>query len=77
MVRKMTLALAAAATLCLGAVSVTPASAGWHGHHRHHHHGGGGWARPHYGFTADSGCYRPVRVATPWGPRWRRVWVCG
>jgi hypothetical protein len=23
------------------------------------------------------GCYRPVRVATPWGPSWRRVWVCG
>ena len=23
------------------------------------------------------GCYRTVRVFTPWGPRWRRVWVCG
>jgi hypothetical protein len=23
------------------------------------------------------GCYRTVRVFTPYGPRWRRVWVCG
>jgi hypothetical protein len=22
-------------------------------------------------------CYRLVRVATPWGWGWRRVWVCG
>ena len=79
MFRKLTLALAAAATLCLGAVSATPAAAGWHGHHRHHHHGG--WrARPYYGFTASPtyyDCYRTVRVATPWGPRLRRVWICG
>jgi hypothetical protein len=23
------------------------------------------------------GCYRTVRVFTPYGPRLRRVWVCG
>ncbi len=23
------------------------------------------------------GCYRTVRVFTPYGPLWRRVWVCG
>ena len=25
----------------------------------------------------DYGCYRTVRVFTPYGLRWRRVWVCG
>ena len=28
----------------------------------------------YYGY--GGGCYRPVRVYTPYGPRWRRVWVC-
>jgi hypothetical protein len=28
---------------------------------------------PYYGYT---GCYRTVRVYTPYGPRLRRVWVC-
>src|SRR5450830_364869 len=32
-----------------------------------YYYGGG----PYYG-----GCYRTIRVATPYGPRWRRVWVC-
>ncbi len=30
-----------------------------------------------YGPYYYSGCYRRVRVATPYGWRWRRVWVCG
>jgi hypothetical protein len=25
----------------------------------------------------SDGCVRTYRVFTPWGPRWRRVWVCG
>jgi hypothetical protein len=29
-----------------------------------------------YGYGAY-GCYRTVRVFTPYGPRLRRVWVCG
>jgi hypothetical protein len=33
-----------------------------------YYYGGGPY---HYG-----GCYRTIRVATPYGPRWRRVWVC-
>jgi hypothetical protein len=33
-----------------------------------YYYGGG----PYYG-----GCYRTIRVGTPYGPRWRRVWVCG
>jgi hypothetical protein len=29
-------------------------------------------------YGADNyGCYRTVRVFTPYGPLWRRVWVCG
>ncbi len=62
---------------------------GWHGGW---HGGGWGWgglglglglgayygAYPYpYYYGGYYGCYRPIRVATPWGPRWRRVWVCG
>ena len=25
----------------------------------------------------DYGCFIPRRVWTPWGWRWRRIWVCG
>src|SRR6187401_2560341 len=33
---------------------------------------------PYYGaYGLYGGCYRSVRVFTPYGPRWRRVWVCG
>ena len=46
-----------------------------------HHHGGfrGGFG-PSFGFypygAYGVGCYRTVRVYTPYGPRLRRVWVC-
>jgi hypothetical protein len=34
---------------------------------------GGGY----YGYGAEPyGCWRTVRVGTPYGWRWRRVWVC-
>ena len=33
-----------------------------------YYYGGG----PYY-----AGCYRTIRVGTPYGPRLRRVWVCG
>ena len=56
---------------------------GWHGGWR-----GYGWRRgyyPLYGagiglgiYSAyNYGCVRTVRIRTPYGPRWRRVWVCG
>ena len=49
---------------------------------------GYGWRRgyyPLYGAAVglglygayNYGCYRTVRVFTPYGPTWRRVWVCG
>ncbi len=37
------------------------------------------WGRPFpygYAWRGYPGCYRHVLVDTPWGPRWRRVWVC-
>lgn len=39
---------------------------------------GYGYGYPYYGggYYAYGGCYRTVRVYTPYGPRWRRVWVC-
>ena len=64
---------------------------GWHGGGGHWH--GGGWrgggfyrgfygagiglyAAPYYAYNGY-GCWRTVRVGTPYGWRWRRVWVCG
>lgn len=34
-----------------------------------------GFAAPLY--VGYPRCYRLVRVATPWGWGWRRIWVCG
>ena len=62
---------------------------GHHHHHGHWHGGGWGWGWPaaavgfgigagYYGYPYYAGgCYRSVRLATPRGWRWRRVWVCG
>ena len=54
---------------------------GWHGGGFHR-----GWGGPRFGYRpyyyggysyGAYGCYRPVTVYTPYGPRVRRVWVCG
>jgi hypothetical protein len=54
---------------------------GWHGGGFRH-----GFRGPRFGFYpyysgysyyGDYGCYRTVRVFTPYGPRLRRIWVCG
>jgi hypothetical protein len=56
---------------------------GWHGHGGWHGGWRGGWGGwrggyyPYYAAYPYSGCYRTVRVATPYGWTWRRVWVCG
>jgi hypothetical protein len=62
---------------------------GWHGGGHGGWHGGGGfrrgWGGPRLGFYPSYGgysygaygCYRTVRVFTPYGPSLRRVWVCG
>jgi hypothetical protein len=72
-------------------VSARPWHGGWHGGGGWLGGGwhGGGWRRgwgwgPRFGvypafgaYAYGYGCWRPVRVFTPWGPRWRRTWVCG
>ena len=80
MLRKLTLALVAAASL--GATALVPSAAsakpwgggwGWGGFHHHHHHFGG------IGFGVDyvdDGCYVTQRVLTQYGYRLRTVNVC-
>ena len=79
MLRKAMFALVAIGTVASAALP-TAASAywrgGWHGGWR-----GPGWGyygAPYvYGPGPYAGCYRDARVWTPYGWRWRRVWVCG
>ena len=83
MLRKMTLALVAAASLSAMALAPTAASAhpwgggwggGWGGYHHHWGHGFGiGYAGGGYD---DSGCYVTRRVFTPYGYRLRTFNVC-
>jgi opacity protein-like surface antigen len=85
MLRKLTLALVAAA--CLSAVALAPSAASAHpwggkwgggfgGFHNHFGHGFG------FGINVisagvDDGCYVTQRVPTPFGYRLRTVNVCG
>ena len=76
MLRKLTLAAVAAASLGVMALAPTSASAGgfWP-HHHHHHHWGQGFGVIGGGGGYD-GCYVTRRVLTPFGFRWRTVNVC-
>jgi len=81
MFRKVTLALATAATLGAAALAPTAASAkpfgwggGWGGGWHHHHHWGPGFGIG-VGFV-DTGCYVQRLVMTPYGYRYRTVNVC-
>ena len=79
MLRKLTLALVAAASLGAMALAPTAASAGGGG-------GGGGWHHHHWGDGlgigfigggyGDDGCYVTQRVPTPFGYRLRTVNIC-
>ena len=78
MLRKLTLAAVAAASLGVMALAPTSASAGgfWPHHHHHHH-----WCHGHgfrIGFAGGGydGCWQTRRVLTPFGFRWRTVNVC-
>jgi len=85
MLRKVTLALAAAATLSAMALAPTAASAKPMGnfplknfpHHNHHNHWGHG-----FGFNVGyvgggyDDCYQTRRVFTPYGVVFRTVNVC-
>lgn len=72
MFRKLTLALATAATLGAAAFAPTAASAKPFFWHPHHHFWGPGIA---VGYV-DSGCYVSRLVLTPYGYRYRTVNVC-
>jgi hypothetical protein len=82
MLRKLTLALVAAASLSAVALAPTAASAHWKGggfggfHHHHHLGPGFGIGYLDNGFGGD-GCYQTRRVPTPFGFRWRTINVCG
>jgi hypothetical protein len=85
MLRKLTLALVAAASLSAVALAPTAASAHWKGGgfggfggFHHHHHWGPGFGVGYFGggFGGD-GCYAPRLVPTPFGLRWRTINVCG
>lgn len=78
MFRKVTLALAAAASLGVMALAPTSASAGgfWPHHHHHHHWGHGHGFRIGFVGGGYDGCYVTRRVLTPYGFRWRTVNVC-
>ncbi len=83
MLRKLTLALVAAASLGAMALAPTAASAGgggggggWGGGYHHHHwrHGLGiGFI---YGGYDNDGCYVTRRVLTPFGYRLRVINIC-
>ena len=79
MLRKMTFALVAAASLSAMALAPTAASAkpwggGWGGGWGHHHfHGGFGL---NFVGGGGEGCYVTRTVATPFGYRLRTVNVC-
>ena len=75
MLRKITLALVAAASLSVTALAPTAASAGgfWHPHHNHHWGHGFGIGFVDGGY---SDCYRTRMVLTPFGYRLRTINVC-
>jgi hypothetical protein len=79
MLRKITLALVAAASLSAMALAPTAASAHpiWGGFHGGwgHHFGGFGVGYVGTGYV-DGGCYVTQRVLTPYGYRLRTVNVC-
>ena len=86
MLRKLTLALVAAASLGTIALAPTAASAhgGWHGGGHGGWHGGWGFRHHHFyrgiafvggGYGGD-GCYVTRSVLTPFGYRLRTVNVC-
>jgi len=90
MLRKLMIGLVGTAAIAVIAFMAMPTDAsarGWHGHSGGWHGGyyRGGFRGPGYGFYGYPyayypyayGCYRNVRVATPYGWGWRRVYVCG
>jgi hypothetical protein len=81
MLRKLTFALVAAASLSAVALAPSAASAhswggGWGGGGFHHHFGHGFGFGVGYIGGVDDGCYVVRRVPTPFGYRLRTINVC-
>jgi hypothetical protein len=84
MLRKLTLALVAAASLSAVALAPTAASAGgggkwgggWGGGWGYHHHFGPSFGIGYIGGGLE-GCYVTRPVMTPFGLRYRTINVCG
>lgn len=78
MFRKIALAVVAAASL--GVMALTPSAASAHGWHHHHHFGHFGHFGHGFGIAYvggyDEGCYVVRRVPTPFGFRLRTINVC-
>jgi len=86
MLRKIMIGLGAIAAIAVMAIPSDVYARGGHGGFRGGHggfHGGfrgggfGYYGYPYAYYPYASGCYRNVRVATPYGWGWRRVYVCG
>jgi hypothetical protein len=78
MLRSVTLAFVAAASLSAMALAPSTASAGgvfWPKYPHHHHWGHGHGFSIGFGGGYD-GCYVTRRVLTPYGYRWRTVNIC-
>jgi len=80
MLRKLTLAIAAAASLSVMALAPSAASAkgwggGWGGFGGYHHFHGPRFGVAYVGYD-DDGCYVVRRVPTPYGYRLRTINVC-
>jgi hypothetical protein len=82
MLRKLTIAFVATASLGAVALAPTTASAkpfggggGWGGGGFHHHHFGGIGIGLGVGYV-DDGCYVTRRVLTPYGYQFRTVNIC-
>jgi hypothetical protein len=79
MYRKLTIALAAAASLSAAALAPTSVSAkpfGGFGGFHHHSFGGFGVVGAIAADAAEDNCFVTRRVLTPWGYRFRTVNVC-
>ena len=79
MLRKVTLALVAAASLSAMALAPTAASAGgfiWPTYHPHHHWGHGFGLGIGFVDAGYDSCYRTRTVWTPFGYRLRTINIC-
>jgi len=82
MLKKTTLAIAAAAALSMAALAPSTASAKTSFHFNAGFYGPGyGWNAPHYGYRYGYRGYRRChyhtrKVWTKYGPRWRKIRHC-